>query len=213
MKSIFLIRHGESESNVDKTVLRTIPNAKVELTEKGRVQAFNAGILLRDIGAFSATIGDPLFIVSPHVRTQQTYTEILKSLPERAPTRYGPEYREDYLIREIDIGNFIKDFDSIRRDLHAIGKFNYRFPNGESGADLVLRASIFWERNKQKLTSSLGRDTIIVTHAATINALRMVIENLTVAEFEALPKPRNCGILRYDVDHFSNLTIGENLLH
>ena len=37
--AIYLIRHGESEGNVDKTVYQHTPDWKVNLTEKGRLQA------------------------------------------------------------------------------------------------------------------------------------------------------------------------------
>lgn len=43
---IILIRHGESESNIDKAINSHVPNQHIALTEKGWLQAHNAGVQL-----------------------------------------------------------------------------------------------------------------------------------------------------------------------
>lgn len=43
---VVLIRHGESESNINKTVNEYTPNQSISLTPKGWVQAHNAGVQL-----------------------------------------------------------------------------------------------------------------------------------------------------------------------
>lgn len=43
---VVLIRHGESESNINKSVNEHIPNQLIPLTEKGYIQAQNAGVQL-----------------------------------------------------------------------------------------------------------------------------------------------------------------------
>ena len=42
-KRIILIRHGESEANVNPHLFASVPDYAIELTEKGREQALNAG--------------------------------------------------------------------------------------------------------------------------------------------------------------------------
>lgn len=60
-KRIILIRHGESHANVDRYLFGRIPDYTIELTDKGRAQAVEAGRRLRQL------VGDkPLyFYVSP----------------------------------------------------------------------------------------------------------------------------------------------------
>ncbi|XP_060182638.1 phosphoglycerate mutase-like protein AT74 [Lycium barbarum] len=48
-KRIILVRHGESEGNVDKNVYATVPDHKVQLTKKGKEQAKKAGELIRGV--------------------------------------------------------------------------------------------------------------------------------------------------------------------
>uniref|UniRef100_A0A7S4J7C4 Uncharacterized protein n=1 Tax=Guillardia theta TaxID=55529 RepID=A0A7S4J7C4_GUITH len=72
-KRIFVVRHGESEGNVDKSLFECKPDNEHSLTEKGRRQAREAGMLLKSI------IGDEAvyFQVSPYRRTRETLKEII----------------------------------------------------------------------------------------------------------------------------------------
>ena len=48
-KRIILIRHGESEANVDRYLFGQVPDYTIELTQKGREQALEAGRKLKGI--------------------------------------------------------------------------------------------------------------------------------------------------------------------
>ena len=67
-KRIILIRHGESEANVNLHLFASVPDYAIELTEKGREQAFNAGKRLKEL------VNDEklYFYVSPFWRTRST---------------------------------------------------------------------------------------------------------------------------------------------
>merc|ERR1719488_430584 len=67
-KRLILVRHGESQGNVDKSIYATTPDHALHLTERGWIQAQCAGRELRSI------IGDEptVFYVSPYVRTRET---------------------------------------------------------------------------------------------------------------------------------------------
>eukprot|EP00456_Euglypha_rotunda_P020985 TRINITY_DN18166_c0_g2_i2.p1 TRINITY_DN18166_c0_g2~~TRINITY_DN18166_c0_g2_i2.p1 ORF type:complete len:233 (-),score=42.41 TRINITY_DN18166_c0_g2_i2:11-613(-) len=136
---IILIRHGESQGNTDKTVYKEVPDSRLALTEKGRLQAQGVGKAVRGL------IGDGSvrFIVSPYSRSMQTLDNIIVG-GDWAENSYT--VREDARLREQDWGNFqdpeqVKQFMEERR---RFGAFYYRFPHGESGADVFDRASSFW---------------------------------------------------------------------
>ena len=68
-KRIILVRHGESEGNVDPVAYVKTPDWRIQLTDTGREQAHDAGRRLR------ALVGEDeplLFYVSPYMRTLQT---------------------------------------------------------------------------------------------------------------------------------------------
>ena len=88
---IFLIRHGESEGNVDLAVYRTKPDHAIELTPNGKAMATASGRFLKDylLRTLPRTADgriDPQhhvrMLVSPYERTRQTAEEILKVLNE-----------------------------------------------------------------------------------------------------------------------------------
>ena len=74
-RRIFVLRHGESEGNIDKTLFERLPDYEHSLTSKGREQAREAGrklaALIRDESVY--------FQVSPYRRTRETLKEILRS--------------------------------------------------------------------------------------------------------------------------------------
>jgi broad specificity phosphatase PhoE len=191
MKRLILIRHGESESNVDKLILQTKPNHLIELTEKGRQQALDVGKTLLDPEYWGS--GDHL-IVSPHIRTIQTAKLIQQTI---SPCSYKEELR----IREVDVGNLLTDDDlaRIRRERPIVGRFHYRFPNGESLADVYLRLKQ-WLAEKPFDDYPDESNIIIVTHAATMNVFQMIWENLPVSQFNDLPKPQNSGMIVYEIE-------------
>lgn len=185
MKTIYLLRHGESESNVDKDILSYKANALVNLTYNGTQQASLAADKLLEMGVESAQ-----FFVSPYVRTLETFEQIKTKVK-------CIKYNEDYRLREIDVGNFISNWRKIAQERLQYGsKFFYRFPDGESCADVALRVKSFLDEYKNKLTT--GYPNVIVTHAATMRLFQFVVNKLSVKEFEILHKPKNCEIIKLE---------------
>lgn len=75
-RRIIIIRHCESEGNVNLRVLAATPDSQLRLTDKGRQQARLVGVQLR------ALVGDEpcRFFVSPYLRTRETFEGILAAL-------------------------------------------------------------------------------------------------------------------------------------
>lgn len=103
-KRIILVRHGESEGNLDTEAYTTTPDHKIQLTESGLLQAREAGARLRSL--LSSNPSSPewrvCFYVSPYDRTRSTLREIGRSFSRRRVIGV----REECRIREQDFGNF-----------------------------------------------------------------------------------------------------------
>lgn len=130
-KRIFLVRHGESQGNVDRSLYRILPDNKLELTEKGRRQSFEAGRQLKeDIGD-----GSVAFYVSPYIRTRQTLDEILEGGAFKNYT-----VKENPHLREQEFGNFQDPdkFDHYSKEREVCGWFYHRVP-GEFHARREMR--------------------------------------------------------------------------
>jgi len=183
MKPVFyLIRHAESEGNVNPQVYFETPDHRVKLTEAGRAHALGIGsYLVRDLNNY---INSNIKVwTSPYTRTRQTCDLMLKG---KFPVK------EDPRIREQEWGHIagLDDRDSYRQKRKQVGHFFYRFPNGESGADVYDRCSHFLE--------SVFRDdadaVVIFTHGLTLRILAMRLLHATYEEFESWDNPGNCEL-------------------
>jgi broad specificity phosphatase PhoE len=189
-KRIILIRHGQSQSNVDYRVRITVPDHKIELSPKGRQQAITAGVKLKK------KIGEEKIAayVSPYYRTRQTADGVLSKLPKKQLyLRY-----EDPRIREQEAGNFLNpaDWERISNERKVAGIFFYRRHTGESGADVYDRASTFLEtlyRDFQK--PDFPDNVLIVSHGLTIRLLLMRWLHWSVEHFESTKNLDNCQMV------------------
>lgn len=193
---IFLVRHGQSTGNENKSIYKTIPDYALQLTEKGKQQALEVGVKLKDIIGPEQSIQ---FYVSPFWRTRQTYLGIRKSFPIPDDRLY--RYYEDPRLREQEWGQNMGERgdagfqEKIEEYRDSYGHFYYRFRDGgESCADVFDRMSDFMNtmhRDFQK--KDFPRNVIIVTHGMTMRLFIMRWFHCSVEEFESWGNPLNCG--------------------
>lgn len=183
---IILVRHGQSEANVDAGIYTIKGDNKIELTELGSRQACEAGRRLQEL------VGDePVHMfISPFQRAYQTARNIRAHLNVLWTT-------VDPTIREQEMGNLQKNFDVQREEQKAIGRFWYRFEGGESGADVYGRVALFWNVIKN-LNLNPGRahipNVLVVTHGLTMRLLLMRLFHWSPDTFETVWNPNNCEI-------------------
>jgi hypothetical protein len=133
---VILVRHGQSEGNVDKTMWWKKPDNQIALTSVGIEQATQAGRRIEKVFQFyEQTLGVPMdrihVHVSPFRRTIQTARYARKAFEHRV-------VRQNLCprLREQEFGNTQSaDFKAYREEQKRVGRFWYRFPTGESGAD------------------------------------------------------------------------------
>jgi broad specificity phosphatase PhoE len=183
---IILIRHGESEGNVDKSRYNHKPDYSMVLTAKGRIQARNAGQTI------SALVGKETVGVysSPFYRTRLT-RDIFSKYLNVVFSKEDPRLREQEwttLLR-----NESKKQEEKEREV--IGKFYYRFKSGESCADVFDRISTFLETlHRDFAKKDFPKNVIISGHGMTNRIFIMRWLHLTVEEFEILRNPKNAQI-------------------
>ena len=210
---IILLRHGQSEANVDYTVYERKHDHLIELSALGKDQAEKSGEKIKQI------IGDtsPLDVfVSPYTRTMQTWENVKKGLH-----RNNINMELDPRIREQEFQVF-KDSKhrSIMMDKQKEqGKFWYRFKNAESGCDVYSRVSTFLtELRLDRQLFSSTHDCLLVAHEITLRCTLMKILKLDVNGFDQLPDIENCSPIVLLTDDFktakfdAQATIGNHAL-
>ena len=188
-KRIILIRHGESEANVNPHLFASTPDYAIELTEKGREQALNAGKRLKDLVQDEKLY----FYVSPFWRTRSTFECIAKAFP-REQFRYNEEPR----LREQEWGYLRcnEDFDKVCRERREYGIFYYRFPGGEAASDVYDRINdLLGSLHRDFAKPDFPENCILVTHSLAIRLFIMRWFHHTVEEFECMCSPQNCDLV------------------
>ena len=187
-KRILLVRHGQSQGNVDPEMYSHTPDYQLELTENGIMQAQDAGMLIKDI----VKDGKIQFYVSPLWRTRSTFLNIIKAFSlDQIRWVEEPRIREQEWghLRNVEESRMYND----ARDNY--GTFYYRLPDGESGADVYDRVSSFMgslHRDFEK--EDFPETVVIVTHGMAIRLFLMKWFHWTVEEFEAMRNPYNCQV-------------------
>jgi len=190
---IILVRHAESQGNIDDTLFGQTPDWLIPLTPLGHEQAGLAG---RNIKAIVKE--NPIYVyTSPCVRTKQTTADILESFDESQFIGLRQEPR----LTGQQFGNF-QDSEVIRkskRERRNYGRFYFRFPNGESGLDVYCRvtsfiATMFRDFQNKKIQDK-KLNVIIVTHGLTLRLFIMRWFQLAIHKFEKMINPPNAGII------------------
>ena len=198
-KRIILVRHGESEAIVDPAVYARVPDWQIALTEQGVAQAREAG---RKIAGL---IGGGSFGVfsSPYVRTEQTKNAMLEGMGREPVFDY-----QDPELREQEYGNMppVEENTANRTFRKKFGFFFYRFPNGESCADVYDRMALFLDSLYRRFDHpSCPENIIIVSHGTAIKCFLARWYHWDVKRFDAMGQLPNChvSVMRQDGGSFT----------
>lgn len=202
MHNIYLVRHGESVGNVDRSVYKTTPDHAITLSERGHQQAKAAGVALAEL--LDIPMQSPLRIwASPYFRTRQTAESIATEL---RPRFKGLDQREHINLCEQQFGLFdgIPDEDLPQRfpDEHAHyalasqheGRFWARMPLGESRFDVAVRVHQAFGTFHRDASRHGVKNLIVVCHGVTLRAFVMQWLHLPYEWFDKQPNPGNCDI-------------------
>jgi broad specificity phosphatase PhoE len=110
-------------------------------------------------------------------------------------------------IREQEFGNLQGDeFKQFREEQKHIGRFWYRFPTGESGADVHDRVKSWWNESVLQVNQRVGYEPVdglvVVTHGLTMRFVLMQLYNWSPTTFHSVWNAGNCNVyvLRKDLD-------------
>jgi broad specificity phosphatase PhoE len=185
VKTLYLIRHGQSEANVDWHILRDKKESTIPLTALGAEQAIEAGKTLKELLASDSTL--PKVFVSPWTRAMQTYNMISSALQFVTPT-ISPNITEQHMNLVAHEDNWAK-FVKFRDSGWGITEFmDVEFDGGESLHDVIIRANKFVEY----LRGFPDGPIVVVSHGLFLKMMMAVIDK---EDPEKLHHPKNCEIV------------------
>lgn len=191
---IFLVRHAQSEANVNFRVLRTITNMSANITETGINQAHQTGVFLSK--KLSKDL--PLKIWnSPYNRTRQTAKIIKEELKKNG---FIFEEFESIYLSERQFGvldnveHFTTEFHQEAKHylMHKKQKHDFfvRPPLGESPFDMCLRLDAFinFELNTENVQH------VMVSHGAAIKGFLMMFLKKDYDWYNEQKNPLNASV-------------------
>jgi len=202
--NIYLIRHGESEHNVDRSLMAHTHDSQHSLTELGMLQAQKAAEFMQRMVNEKTVL-----YASPYLRTVQTAKEVHSLLPIQVP------FFENPLLREWEFGN-LYDFNNrspeAKKEFKAAGQFYFRFANGESLADVYLRAALFMQTKIERLKQQQRyENVVIVSHAAFIHMLLTHLMDWPVENVVQFQPVENASVIKINeedgVYHYNKIFV------
>lgn len=185
MKTIYLLRHGQTEWNVEGRMQGRLDSA---LTPHGQQQAIGHGEKLKALG------GVEHLYVSPSGRTQET-AYLLNSF-------LGAAITFDEVLMERDCGVWggmtideIKEQFPTEWEARQKAPYEHRPPGGENTDDMIERIRDFADGLRQLPAQTLA----VVTHAVMSRAILAHLLGLT---------PAVAGRLRHPNEAFYQLEVG-----
>ncbi len=188
-QKIIVMRHAESQEDVDKTVYAHTADLDIALSPRGEKQSVDISHTLSNI----LGKGRVHFYISPGLRLRQTYDLMTSRFPEDVCHGFSVEtlilkqYWGDVTVenrREIEIARYKE------------GVLVYRFPNGESGQQLVDRFRLFANNLRGEFAKrDFPENIVILTHGFEMRVFLMVWFGWSIEYFESLANPKNCEMI------------------
>ncbi|AMW80788.1 alpha-ribazole phosphatase (plasmid) [Acinetobacter sp. TGL-Y2] len=176
--SIFLIRHAESEANING---KTRSHASIALSENGHIQAQNLCSTLPKIDHV---------MVSKYLRTQQTAAPILE--------KYNLDFEVDEHLHEF---SYLSEFKCANTNLNDRKAWVNAYwekmdcqhrdsDDAESFEDLYLRVQAFHDKLKTVAESYAAKNLAVFSHGQFLQLLIMQIQQPSLLTKELMQKFR-----------------------
>ena len=199
LENIFVIRHGESEEDVNPEIKGEIKDSEIGLTEKGIIQAKEAAENIRAelVGFEHITL-----YVSPYKRTQQTAEIILDTLQDGRI-----EMVTEPSIRSLNWGDVNREnLKEREQERYQVGVLHYHFPGGDKSPEYIDSIYDFvYKIVKEKHINSGKREfVIIIGHGFSLRIIVKAFTEMSDEDFKCIKNPPSTFVARIYFDPTSN---------
>lgn len=207
---LWLVRHGESSSNVARALAEAGGLAMIDIAHRdmdvplsalGEQQALALG---RWFGRRPLSERPSVVLCSPYVRARQTsqfviggagigpHTSLLEAADERLREK---EFGAFHQLTKAGIRARYPDEANLRDH---VGKFYYRPPGGESWCDVILRLRSVLDTIQLQFQ---GERVLVVAHEIVVLCMRYLVERMTeeqILSIDASGDVANCSVTEYE---------------
>lgn len=191
---LFLVRHGQSEGNVNPRLYFETPDSDIALTDKGKADAVDAADSIYSLVHYPHTQKEYPSIerecFNLYHSTYKRATQTANILYDRLNNNEGYSVDNVFpspLCREREWGG-LRDILQQRQKTEQHFNFYYTPSDGESFADCYQRAAVF---HQHLLLSSNYENNIVVAHGEFNKCYLMYLLNWDVNEFNKCANQKN----------------------
>lgn len=195
MNDLYIIRHGQSQGNVDSRVYLTTPDWKIELTEKGKQQAKDA---IPKLNEYLKDYDSIALYYSSFIRAKQTALIIKEGINNRIKRECEEPLIVEQCCGMLDSYETARENHQMMKKREEYSKFFYRPKDGETGLDVYMRARMFLE----DLHRRNDKTVVMVSHGAFIEFFLMYMLGWSVEKVHSVYRPNNCDILHVTHNKF-----------
>lgn len=204
---IYLVRHAESESQVDLSVLLNEQDCDQEISAKGWKQAHAVAEWFEmQIREFAKSPGFLAWLIrSPWKRAVETSEPIIERLGLRKSGGYLEWVEDDELLCERQLGlfgpyqeaqlpvMFPSEYAAFQREIASVGRYRAKPAGGESYQDVELRLKQFLPKVKAAARAEVT-DLIVVGHSRAHSIFCKLLLGLAEHEYKGKGGWDNCMV-------------------
>lgn len=192
---LYLIRHGESEANLDYNLLKTKRDEDVELSPKGYQDALAAGFQLRKLleRDLAGNFDNVFFQCSPWTRTRQTWSVINAALGGKyeALNHHGIVEHQMNLVNNPKNWELFKQYEASGWNVREF--MNSMYEGGESLKGVRNRAQLLLKEVKEYINTEV---VVCVCHGQFI---KQVVSLAKGIDPDKLVHPVNGEVVELDI--------------
>lgn len=207
---ILLVRHAESEGNIDEKMYIKKGDQNISITEKGCQQALANGKFLANYYARTETTEWPEIFLSSYQRPQETFRGMYEGgLKNHFSEQDDPKLKEDFRLIEKFFGaasalhfppenippELAEALLTLSGHVYRGDPFSSKHLYGESSLETAVRVRNFIDGTLARDIAEGKNDFLIVTHGAIAQAFIMNWFHLPMRSKGQLGNPNNCDII------------------
>jgi len=204
LKQVFLVRHAQSEEDVDPNIRNGACDHRISITSTGKSQVVE---MVRVLRPKILTYGHVKIVTSSSNRAHQTMSLFCSHFPE---IEFEVVHKE--CIRNLNWGNVDENtIKEVEQERYRVGVLHFQFPRGDNTPEFV--------REIEKYVAQLVKDgrtkvypecVVIFTHGFALRVIAKAFLCMSDDEFRYLSNPPNCYVATVNITK-SGITLEEAL--
>ncbi len=205
LKQVFLVRHAQSEEDIDPAIHGRIPDQRISITSIGKKQVLD---LVRILTPKISRYKKVKIITSFSNRAGQTMSLFCSMFP-----LIDFDVLFEPCIRNLNWGNVDEcSLKEVEQERYRVGVLYFQFPCGDSTPAFVRNIACFTKKlQKERKSENHSECVIIFTHGFALRVIAKMFLQISDEDFRLLANPPNCYVSTINITKTGKVILKEPL--